>query len=467
MKISTEVTPDRQAIVTVEVDEEQLQTAMQKAAQRVSRVRPMPGYRPGKAPYALVERTMGKEILVEEAIDSLSRSLYTQVLKESDLQPVEAGSLEVVQKEPPVFKYTIPIKPEVKLGDFKSIHMTPGEIEVSDEEVNEVIGRFQLNQATMVPVTRGVQTGDVVTVDVVGGVADSEPVKEKNLRVAIGDKQRARLPFEDSLLGLTPGETREVDFTYPDDYEDETFRGKTAHYSVTLHDIKETQLPELNDEFAQAISQFQTLEQFKGNVRDILRRQKERDEEARFADQVLDAVVAQSEVTYPPVMLEHEVQHQLDHTREDVKQLGLTWDKYLQLSGITEEEALKNVRPQAEKQLKQLLVLGELMNAENVQVTRDEVNADIERRVELAVKNGGSAATARRSYSSRDAKENIEYNLRLSRTIGRMVAMAKGEPVSGMILTPEMVKDQENPIPSGLITNPEQVRKELSQIENK
>lgn len=467
MKISTEVTPDRQAIVTVEVDEEQLQTAMQKAAQRVSRVRPMPGYRPGKAPYALVERTMGKEILVEEAIDSLSRSLYTQVLKESDLQPVEAGSLEVVQKEPPVFKYTIPIKPEVKLGDYKSIHMTPGEINVSDEEVNEVIGRFQLNQATMVPVTRGVQTGDVVTVDVLGGVADSAPVNEKNLRVAIGDKQRARLPFEDSLLGLTPGETREVDFTYPDDYEDESFRGKTAHYTVTLHDIKETQLPELNDEFAQAISQFQTLEQFKGNVRDILRRQKERDEEARFADQVLDAVVAQSEVTYPPVMLEHEVQHQLDHTREDVKQLGLTWDKYLQLSGITEEEALNNVRPQAEKQLKQLLVLGELMNAENVQVTRDEVNADIERRVELAVKNGGSAATARRSYSSRDAKENIEYNLRLSRTIGRMVAMAKGEPVSGMILTPEMVKDQENPIPSGLITNPEQVRKELTKMENK
>lgn len=467
MKISTEVTPDRQAIVTVEVDEEQLQTAMQKAAQRVSRVRPMPGYRPGKAPYALVERTMGKEILVEEAIDSLSRSLYTQVLKESDLQPVEAGSLEVVQKEPPVFKYTIPIKPEVKLGDYKSIHMTPGEVEVSDEEVNEVIGRFQLNQATMVPVTRGVQTGDVVTVDVLGGVADSEPVNEKNMRVAIGDKQRARLPFEDSLLGLTPGETREVDFTYPDDYEDEAFRGKTAHYTVTLHDIKETQLPELNDEFAQAISQFQTLEQFKGNVRDILRRQKERDEEARFADQVLDAVVAQSEVTYPPVMLEHEVEHQIEHTREDVKQLGLTWDKYLQLSGITEEEALNNVRPQAEKQLKQLLVLGELMKAENVQVTRDEVNADIERRVQLAVKNGGSATTARRSYSSREAKENIEYNLRLSKTIGRMVAMAKGEPVSGMILTPEMVKDQENPIPSGLITNPEQVRKELSQIENK
>src|SRR5919202_2766394 len=152
MKISTELTPDRQAIVTVEVDEDQMQRALQRAAQHASRIRPVPGFRPGKAPYNLVERALGKELLVEEAIDDLSRSLYKQVLKESDIEPVEVGQLEVVQKEPPVFRYTIPVKPEVKLGDYHSLHLTPGEIQVTDEEVNSVLERFQSNQATLAPV---------------------------------------------------------------------------------------------------------------------------------------------------------------------------------------------------------------------------------------------------------------------------------------------------------------------------
>src|SRR5437867_504588 len=116
MKVSTELTPDRQAIVTVEVDDEQMQRALQRAAQHASRIRPISGFRPGKAPYNLVERALGKEVLVEEAIDELSRSVYRDVLKENDIEPVEAGRLEVVQKEPPIFKYTIPVKPEVKLG---------------------------------------------------------------------------------------------------------------------------------------------------------------------------------------------------------------------------------------------------------------------------------------------------------------------------------------------------------------
>jgi trigger factor len=460
MNITKEFTPDRQAIVTVEVDEEQMQNALKRAAQNVSRIRPIPGFRPGKAPYEMVERAFGKELLVEEAVEDLSRTMYSQVLRDTEINAVDAGRLEVVQKEPPVFKYTIPVAPVVKLGDYKSIHMQPEPVEVTDAEVDEVLSRFQNTQATLAPVSRAVQNGDVITVDVRGGVADMEPAEETNLRVTVGNDKQVRLPFDAELIGMNVGETKEFDYTYAEDYEDESVRGKTAHYTVTVHDIKETQLPELTDEFAQAVSQFKTLEQFKGNIRDILRRQKERDREVKFANDVLQAVTDQAEIAYPSVMLEHEMEHRLEHLREDVKRLGLTWENYLRFSGKTEAQIKEDLRPQAEKSLKQMLVLGELMRVENITVSREELNADIERRVQESVQAGAQANVARRAYNQKDARENMEFELRVNKIMNKLVAIAKGEPTSGLILTPDRVQG-ESAIPSGLITDPDQVRREL------
>lgn len=461
MKSSTELTPDHQAVVTVEVDEEQMQRAMQRAAQHVSRIRPLAGFRPGKAPYNLIERAVGKELLVEEAIEDLSKSIYADILKDNQIEPADQGHLQVVQKEPPILKYTIPKRPEVKLGDYKSIHVTPEEVTVSDEEVDQVLSRYQTSQAAMVPVERGIEKGDTVTLDIKGGVPDHPEVDEKNVRVIIGDPKQPGLPFEDQLMGLKAGETKDVTYTYPEEYADEAFRGKTAQYAVSIGDIKETQMPELSDDFAQAVSQFQTLEQFKGNIRDILRRQKEREEEVRYADRVVDAVVEISEIHYPPVMLEREAESDLERLQHDVKRLGLTWEKYLEMSGKTKEQAVEEIRPRAEKELKRVLVLNELLEVEKPQVTRDEVNADIDRRVQETERAGGNAQVARRSYTAREARQNIEFNLRLNKVLAKLIATAKGEPVSGKILTPGMLADREkSPIPTGLITDPSQVRQE-------
>lgn len=461
MKVSTEVTPDHQAVVTVEVDEEQMQRAMQRAAQHVSRLRPLPGFRPGKAPYSMVERTIGKDVLVEEAIDDLSKSLYADILKENQIEPAAQGHLQVVSKEPPILKYTIPKRPEVKLGDYKSIHVTPEQVDVSDEEVDEVLSRYRTSQAAMVPVERGIQKGDTVTLAIKGGVPDHPEVNEKNVRVVIGDPKQPGLPFEDQLIGVKAGDTREITYSYPEDYADEAFRGKTAQYSLTVSDIKETQMPELSDDFAQAVSQFQTLEQFKGNIRDILRRQKEREEEVRYADRVVDAVVDISEIHYPPVMLERETETDLDRLKQDVKRLGLTWEKYLEMAGKTQEQAVEDIKPRAEKELLRVLVLNELLEVEKPEASRDEINADIDRRVQETERAGGNPQVARRAYTTREARQNIEFNLRLNKTLAKLIATAKGEPVSGKILTPGMLADREkSPIPTGLITDPSQVRPE-------
>ncbi len=459
MNITKEITPDRLAVVTVEVDDDQMQNAMKRAAQNISRVRPVPGFRPGKAPYEMVERAWGKELLAEEAIEDLSKTLYRQVLKENDLNPIDVGSLEIVQKEPPILKYTIPVTPEVKLGDYKSLRMKPEVVEVTDQDVDEVLNRFQMAQATITPVERPAQNGDTISVDVVGGVEDGDPVDENGVRVTVGDRTQAYLPFDEQLLGMTIGETRAIDHTYPEDYEDEKFRGKRAHYMVTLQDTKETQKPELNDEFAEVVSQFKSLDQFKGNIRDVVRRTKEHDAEIKFANDVLQAIVEQSEIAYAPQMLDHELAHDLEHFQESMQGMGLAWDKYVTLSGKTEEQIKDELKPNAEKRLKQLLVLGELIKAENISVTNDQIKQDIERRVKETVDAGGNANVARKEYNQKDARDNIAFNLRVNQLMNKIVAMAKGESVSGLILTPDMLRG-ESPMPSGLITDPRQVREQ-------
>lgn len=455
MNITKEITPDRLAVVTVEVDDDQMQSALKRAAQTISRVRPMPGFRPGKAPYEMVERTFGKELLLEEAVEDLSRSLYRQVLKDSDLNPIDAGSLEIVQKEPVILKYTIPVAPEVKLGDYKAIRMNPDPVEVTEQQVNDVLNRFQLTQATITPVERPVQNGDLITVNVSGGAEGEEPVDENDLRVTVGERAQAYLPFDENLVGMNVGETREFDYTYSEDYADENFRGKTAHYKVTVTDVKEQQLPELTDEFAQAVSQFTSLDQFKGNINEILRRTQERDNDVKFANDVLQAVVDASEIAFAPQMLDHELEHDLEHFKENIQQMGLSWDNYVRLSGKTEEQIKEELRPNAEKRLKQLLILGELIRAENITVTNEQIKHDIEHRVEEAVQNGANPQVARRSYTSPDARDNIGFNLRVNQVMNRIVQIAKGESVSGLILTPDMVRGES--FPSGLITDPRQV----------
>ncbi len=471
MKVTTERTPDCQAIVNVEVDEEQVKRATESAARRVSKVRTIPGFRPGKAPVTAVERTVGKEVLRDEAIDELAQSLYKQVLKDEKIEPYDAGKLDIAQKEPLVLKFTIPTRPEVKLGDYRSIHMRPREVVVTDEEVAQVLNRYQLEQAEMTPVTRPVQEGDLLAIDVNGGIEGQPANENKGLQVRM-DHEKPLFPWLDQLIGVNPGETRTINYTYPADDENPNLAGKTATYTVTVTDIKETHLPPVDDELAKAVSQYENIAQLKGFIRNTLQQEKEREEDARFTDEVVDAVVNESEIHYPALMLDDEINQEIERSKQLAQRLGLTWEKYLSLSGKNEQQFREDQRPRAEQRLKRLLALLELMDAEKVEVTPKELDVEIDRRAEEAARQGGRADQTRRSLSAASAKKDLEFNLKLSKTIDRIVAMAKGEPVSGKIVTPEMVREEERArqraaaeeqaarTPVGLITDPSKVRPE-------
>jgi len=466
--IKTEHTSNAEAIVTVQVDEERVQSAMRSAAARVSRVRPIHGFRPGKAPYETVERIYGKEMLREEAIEEVAQSVYKQVLKDENIQAYAPGQLHVEQKEPLIFKFHIPTRPAVTLGEYRSLHLQPRPITINDDELSEVLTRVQREYAQLAPVERAVQLDDVVTFDLRGGFADQAPADNKGMQIAI-KKDSSAYPWVEQLVGAQANETRAVSYTYTAE-DVPALAGKTVQYSITISDIKEEQLPPVDDDLAK-MAGVETLDLLKNNLRDSLRRQKEIEEENRFADQVIDEIIAKSQIVFPDVMLNDQIDQEISREQALARQLGLEWDKYLQLTGKTGDALREEIRPRAENKIKRLLTIVELVNVEKIAVTPDQVNAEIDRQVALAVQQGTRENQARRQLSQAQTRRDIEMNLKMRRAVDRVVAIAKGEPTSGKILTPDMVIEEQRAReraalaastaaapPGKLITDPSQAR---------
>ncbi|HEX7593041.1 MAG TPA: hypothetical protein VF429_02625, partial [Anaerolineae bacterium] len=308
---------------------------------------------------------------------------------------------------------------------------------------------------------------DLATINVKGGIEGDEPLEREGLQVNI-EKEKGIFPWLDQLVGANVNEPHTVTYNYPDDAGEE-LKGKVATYTVTVTDLKEPHLPDLNDEFVKSISSLQTLDALRTRIRSNLYVEKERAEESRFADEVVDAVIAQSQIAYPASMMDDEIEQDLVRSKDLATQLGLTWDKYLQLAGRDEAAYRNDARPRAEKRLKHLLTILQLADDEKIEVTSKEVDVEIDQRAQLAARQGGNAAQTRRALASKESRRDIEFHLKLSKSIDRVVAIVKGEPTSGKIITPDMLREEMRareqaqarpsgaPAPTGLITDPSQV----------
>jgi trigger factor len=442
-----------------------MKRALQRAAEKISRVRPVPGFRPGKAPYERVERMVGKEMLRDQAIDELAQSLYKQVLQEQQIEPYDVGQVSVAQEEPLILQFTVPTRPVVKLGDYRLIQFRPPPVQVTDAEIEAMIEALRQRQATWVPVTRAVQLNDLVTINVSGGLEGQVPMERQGLQTRV-DARAGAFPWLEQLVGAELNETRTITYTYP---EDSVNAGKVATYTVTITDIKEQQLPDVDDDFAKSVSSVETLAQLRAQIRQDLYEQKQLQADLEFQNQVLDALVAQAEIDIPNSMIEDQINFDIERMKRNAQRSGFTWQRYLELANKDEQTLRDELRPQAEKHVKELLALLELAKAEQIQVTPEDVQNEIEERV--ANEGGTRAAQLRRQLETPDSRKDIEFNLKIRRTLGWLVAMAKGEPVSGKIITPEMLRrareyEQEQAAeapaesPSGLITDPRQVRAE-------
>ncbi|MDH7489621.1 MAG: trigger factor [Anaerolineae bacterium] len=370
MKFTTEPLENRQVSLTIEVEPERVQSEMQKAARRLAGRGRIPGYRKGKAPYAAVARHYGEEAIFEEMLDGFMDHALREALQETGIQPYAPAILNEITQDPLTLKLTVPLAPEVDLGNYREIRKEFPEVTVSDEEVNEALERIRRDQGSWVPVDRPAEKGDMIFVTFTGTV-DGETVFEEpeDFPLIVGETYGEPLPgFSERLAGAKPGDDLEFTLTAPDDHPRGELAGKTCEFRVHVVSVRTLDIPPLDDDLAKMVGDYETLDALRARVREALLEERKRHAEDQFEADVLDMIVAQSSIQYPPVALEEELDEIMEDIESQLKQQDRDLDSYLNLAGQTREQFRESLKPRAERNLHRSLVLARIRAAERIEV---------------------------------------------------------------------------------------------------
>lgn len=382
MSVQVEKLEKNMAKLTIEVAAEELEKAIEAAYQKNKNKISVPGFRKGKVPRQMIERMYGKEIFYEDAANALIPEAYEKALDECEEDIVSSPSIEVVQIEagkPFIFTAEVALKPEVKLGKYKGVKVDKTETAVTDEEVDAEINKERENNARNINVTdRAVKDGDIATLDFEGfvdGVA-FEGGKGENYPLTIGSG--AFIPgFEEQLIGAEIGKEVEVNVTFPEDYQAEDLKGKAAVFKCTVKEIKEKELPELDDEFASEVSEFDTLAEYKADVKGKLEERKAKEAKDAKEAAVIEAIVKDSEMEIPEAMLTTQQKQMVDEFAQRIQMQGLSMEQYFQFTGASYDQLVEQVKPQAEKRIQSRLVLEAVAKAENIAATDEDYEEEL------------------------------------------------------------------------------------------
>ena len=382
MSVQVEKLEKNMAKLTIEVAAEELEKAIEAAYQKNKSKISIPGFRKGKVPRQMIERMYGKEVFYEDAANALIPDAYEKALDECEEDIVSSPSIDVVQIEagkPFIFTAEVALKPEVKLGKYKGVKVEKADITVTDEEVDAEINTERENNARNIEVTdRAVKDGDITTLDFEGfvdGVA-FEGGKGENYPLTIGSG--AFIPgFEEQLIGAEIGKEVEVNVTFPEDYQAEDLKGKAAVFKCTVKEIKEKQLPELDDEFASEVSEFETLAEYKADVKGKLEERKAKEAKDAKEAAVIEEIVKDSEMEIPEAMLATQQRQMVDEFAQRIQMQGLSIDQYFQFTGSSYEQMIEQVKPQAEKRIQSRLVLEAVAKAENITATDEDYEDEL------------------------------------------------------------------------------------------
>ena len=426
MEVTAERLENCQVELTIEVDEERVEQELRRVAQRVSKRRRIPGFRPGKVPYDVVLRYFGKNTLYQEVFEDLGQAVFKEALEKEAIEPFAQAELVDVQFEPMVLKMVVPVAPIVELGDYRQLRLTPPKVIVSDEEVETALESIQAQHGQWQPVERPAQLDDQVIVDIESTVEGEVVLRNQERTLLLKAESPYPLPgFNEQIVGMAIGEEREFDLTYPETSANEKLAGKESHFTVHLHDLKELVLPELDDDLAKTVGDFETFDDLKAKVRESLQAEAEQEAESRFASEVLTATVERARIEFPPVLLERELDSLLEEQDGVLRQReGLTLDNWLEINKKSKEEYRDELRPRAAERLKRGLALGKVVELEGITVEEEEVGTQIER---MSLAFGEQADKARDVFSSPDNMRSIASDLLTNKALQRVVAIARGE----------------------------------------
>lgn len=383
MSLQVEKLEKNMVKLTIEASAEELDAAIEKAYQKNKGKINVQGFRKGKAPRAIIEKMYGAGIFYEDAANALIPEAYDNAVKESDLEIVSQPDINVVQIEkgkPFIFTAEVAVKPEVTLGDYKGIEVDKIEVEVTDEDINNELDRVrEQNSRTITVEDRAIQNNDIAVIDFEGFVDGEafEGGKGTDYQLVIGSHSFIDT-FEEQLIGKKTGEDVEVNVTFPEEYQAKELAGKPALFKVTVKEIKVKELPELNDEFAQDVSEFETLDEYKADVKKNLEEKKHTAAMSAKEEAVVDKVIENATMEIPEAMIETQVRQMADDFARRIQQQGLSLEQYFQFTGMDPKKFLDSIRPQALKRIQSRLVLEAIVKAENIEVTEEELNKELE-----------------------------------------------------------------------------------------
>ncbi len=418
MKVSSEKIENCQMSIDIEAEESELGESLDEAYQRlVSRVS-ISGFRKGKAPRAVLEQHLGKSVLLEEALNRLIPRLYQQAIETQEIEPIAEPQIEVTQSEPLVFKAVVAVKPAVKLGDYHSIKLEPEVVEINDDKIEAAIEGLREQHAVLQPVERPVQPGDFITISVTASIDGKPFLNHKDQVYEVDDNSVFPLPgFAQQLHGTEKNQERTFSLEVPADYSVQEFCGKECLFTLTVTEVKEKHLPELNDEFAQACY-YENLKEMREKVKSELGVEAERISRLELEWKAVEAVVNVSEVDYPLILEDREMTSLIS---DEVRRLGFQKvEDYLEKAGRTEEEIRQRVRPAARKRVIDTLVLSELAEAEKIEISP----AEVDNKVEEIIGNKGDGEDKekmQRFLALPQVRESIGESLRSQKTVEQLV----------------------------------------------
>ena len=388
MSLQVEKMEKNMAKLTIEVSAEELDKAMQNAYLKARGKISIPGFRKGKAPRKMIEQMYGKGIFLEDAANALIPEHYSKALEECDLEIVSQPEIDVTQAEPGkafIFTAEVAVKPEVTLGEYKGVEVPKSETEVTDEDIDAEIKKEQeKNSRTVTVEDRGAENGDITTIDFEGfveGVA-FEGGKGTDYPLTLGSG--SFIPgFEDQLVGAKAGDHVEVNVTFPEEYQAAELAGKAAVFQCDVKKVETKELPELDDDFAQDVSEFDTLAEYREDVKKNLTEKKEKEARAAKENAAVDKAIENAEMEIPDAMLNTQVRQMMNDFASRMQSQGLTMEQYFQFTGMTAEKMQEEMKPQALKRIQTRLVLEKIAETENIEVSEDEVNEEISKMAEM------------------------------------------------------------------------------------
>ena len=444
MSLQVEKLEKNMAKLTIEVDAAELDKAIESAYQKNKGKISIPGFRKGKAPRKMIEQMYGKEVFYEDAANEIIPDAYEKAVDECTEEIVSAPKIEVVQLEagkPFIFTAEVALKPAVTLGKYKGVKVDKIDVEVTDAEIEAEINTERENSARTIPVTdRAVKDGDMTVIDFEGfvdGVA-FEGGKGEDYPLTIGSG--AFIPgFEEALIGAEIGVETDVNVTFPEDYQADELAGKAAVFKCTVKEIKEKELPELDDEFASEVSEYDTFEEYKASIVKRIADKKEADAKNAKEDAVIEAIIADATMDIPDAMVETQQRQMVEDFAQRIQSQGLSMEQYMQFTGLTPQALIEQVKPQAMKRIQSRLVLEAVVAAENMVASEEDFEAEVTKMAEAYQMEADKV----KELLGENGKKQVMEDIAISKAVEFVVENAKEAKPAAKKSTKAKKEDEE------------------------